>query len=186
MLEELSFRLPEITERIREVARKYELLCQDNDPRCDERNFMIEVEDVLRREVWDRLGIKPEYEYRVHINEGFVSRHYGRIDAYYGLVFFEYKRPYPGLRETSIREGAIEQVRDYISGLLNDENTKAIISKIKNAGFKPLITGVILDGRYVMNKNFVSNSMHFVKDSFYLMLACELSRHNELVLETHA
>jgi len=150
MLEALSFRLPEITERIREVARKYELLCQKRDPKCDERNFMIEVEDVLRREVWDRLGIKPEYEYRVHINEGFVSRHYGRIDAYYGLVFFEYKRPYPDLRETSIREGAIEQARDYISGLLNDENTKAIISKIKDAGFKPLITGVILDGRHVV------------------------------------
>jgi hypothetical protein len=39
------------------------------------------------------LDIKPEYEYRVHINEGFVSRHYGRIDAYYGLVLFEYEKP---------------------------------------------------------------------------------------------
>jgi hypothetical protein len=150
MLEALSLRLPEITERIGEVARKYELLCQKRDPKCDERNFMIEIEDVLRRDVWDRLGIKPEYEYRVHINEGFVSRHYGRIDAYYGLVFFEYKRPYPGLREASIREGAIEQAGDYIKGLLNDENTKAIINKIKDAGFKPLITGVILDGRHVV------------------------------------
>jgi hypothetical protein len=53
MLEALSFRLSEIVESIGEVARKYELLCQKRDPKCDERNFMIEVEDVLRREVWD-------------------------------------------------------------------------------------------------------------------------------------
>ena len=39
------------------------------------------------------MDIKPEYEYRVHINEGFVGRHYGRIDAYYGLVLFEYEKP---------------------------------------------------------------------------------------------
>jgi hypothetical protein len=51
MLEALSFRLSEIVESIGEVARKYELLCQKRDPRCDERNFMIEVEDALRREV---------------------------------------------------------------------------------------------------------------------------------------
>jgi hypothetical protein len=111
---------------------------------------MNEVEDILKREVWDRLGVKPEYEYKVLINEGFVGRHYGRIDAYYGLVLFEYKKPYPGLREASVREAAVKQVIDYIKGLLNDENTKAIINKIRNAGFSPLITGVILDGYHVI------------------------------------
>ena len=150
MLEMLSFSLQEIVDRIREVARKYELRCQKGDPGCSERNFMSEVEDILKREVWDRLGVKPEYEYRVHVDEGFVGRHYGRIDAYYGLVIFEYKKPHPGLREASVRDAAIEQVRDYIKGLLNDENTKAIINKIKNAGFSPLITGVILDGYHVI------------------------------------
>jgi len=150
MLEMLSFSLQEIVDRIREVARKYELRCQKGDPGCSERNFMSEVEDILKREVWDRLGVKPEYEYRVLIDEGFVGRHYGRIDAYYGLVIFEYKKPHPGLRETSVRETAIKQVRDYIRGLLNDENTKVIISKIRVAGFSPLITGVILDGYYVI------------------------------------
>jgi hypothetical protein len=111
---------------------------------------MSEVEDILKREVWDKLGVKPEYEYRVLIDEGFVGRHYGRIDAYYGLVIFEYKKPYPGLREASVRETAIKQVRDYIRGLLNDENVKAIINKIRGAGFSPLITGVILDGYHVI------------------------------------
>jgi hypothetical protein len=75
---------------------------------------------------------------------------YGRIDAYYGLVIFEYKKPHSGLREASVREAAIKQVKDYIRGLLNDENTKAIINKIRNAGFSPLITGVILDGYHVI------------------------------------
>jgi hypothetical protein len=36
------------------VARKYELLCRKNDSRYDERNFMSEAEDVLRREIWDK------------------------------------------------------------------------------------------------------------------------------------
>jgi len=150
MLEVLSFRLPEIVDKIREVAHRYELRCRKGDPGCSESNFMSEVEDILRREIWDRLGVKPEYEYRVHVNEGFVGRHYGRIDAYYGLVLFEYKKPHPGLREAGVREAAIEQVRDYIRGLPNDENTKAIITKIRNAGFSPLITGVILDGYHVI------------------------------------
>jgi hypothetical protein len=150
MPEILSFRLSEIVNRIREVAREYELRCQKSDPGCNERGFMNEVEDILKREVWDRLGVKPEYEYKVLINEGFVGRHYGRIDAYYGLVLFEYKKPYPGLREASVREAAVKQVIDYIKGLLNDENTKAIINKIRNAGFSPLITGVILDGYHVI------------------------------------
>jgi len=150
MLEMLSFSLQEIVDRIREVARKYELRCQKGDPGCSERNFMSEVEDILKREVWDKLDVKPEYEYRVHVDEGFVGRHYGRIDAYYGLVIFEYKKPHPGLREASVRETAIKQVKDYIRGLLNDENTKAIINKIRNAGFSPLITGVVLDGYYVI------------------------------------
>jgi len=144
-------KLQGIADKVRGIARRYEVLCRRGDPSCSERNFMNEVEGVLESEVWSRLGVpKPEYEYKVHVDEGFVGRHYGRIDAYYGLVFFEYKRPYPGLRETSIRDRAIEQVRDYIKGLLNDENTKAIISKIRNAGFKPLITGVILDGHHVI------------------------------------
>ena len=150
MPEELSFNLHEIVNKIREIARKYEILCQKGDPGCSEKNFMSEVEDTLKREVWDKLGVKPEYEYRVLIDEGFVGRHYGRIDAYYGLVIFEYKKPYPGLREASVRETAIKQVRDYIRGLLNDENVKAIINKIRGAGFSPLITGVILDGYHVI------------------------------------
>jgi hypothetical protein len=150
MPEELSLNLQEIVNKIREIARKYEILCQKGDPGCSEKNFMGEVEDILKREVWDKLGVKPEYEYRVLIDEGFVGRHYGRIDAYYGLVIFEYKKPYPGLREASVRETAIKQVRDYIRGLLNDENTKVIINKIRSAGFSPLITGVILDGYHVI------------------------------------
>jgi hypothetical protein len=150
MPEELSLNLQEIVNKIREIARKYEILCQKGDPGCSEKNFMNEVEDILKKEVWDKLGVKPEYEYRVLIDEGFVGRHYGRIDAYYGLVIFEYKKPHPGLRETSVRETAIKQVRDYIKGLLNDENTKVIINKIRNAGLSPLITGVILDGYHVI------------------------------------
>jgi hypothetical protein len=150
MLEMLSFSLQEIVDRIREVARKYELRCQKGDPGCSEWNFMNEVEDILKGEVWDKLGVKPEYEYRVPVYEGFVGRHYGRIDAYYGLVIFEYKKPHPGLHEASVREAAIKQVRDYIKGLPNDENTKVIINKIRSAGFSPLITGVILDGYHVI------------------------------------
>ncbi len=144
-------RLQDIADKVRGIARRYEVLCRRGDPSCSERNFMNEVEGVLEREVWSRLGVpKPEYEYKVHVDEGFVGRHYGRIDAYYGLVLFEYKRPYPGLDNPSVRDGAIRQVRDYINGLLNDENTKAIISRIRGRGFKPLITGVVLDGNHVV------------------------------------
>jgi hypothetical protein len=150
MFEGLPLNLQEIANKIREVARKYEILCQEGDPRCSERNFMNEVEDMLKREVWDKLGVKPEYEYRVLIDEGFVGRHYGRIDAYYGLVIFEYKKPHPGLRDAGVRETAVKQVRDYIRGLLNDENVEVVINKIRSAGFSPLITGVILDGYHVI------------------------------------
>jgi len=144
-------RLQGIVDKVRGIARRYEVLCRRGDPSCSERNFMNEVEGVLESEVWGRLGVpKPEYEYKVHVDEGFVGRHYGRIDAYYGLVLFEYKRPYPGLDNPSVRDGAIRQVRDYINGLLNDENTKAIISRIRREGFKPLITGVVLDGNHVV------------------------------------
>ena len=105
-------KLQGIADKVRGIARRYEVLCRRGDPSCSERNFMNEVEGVLEREVWGRLGIpKPEYEYKVHVDEGFVGRHYGRIDAYYGLVLFEYKRPYPGLGNTSVRDGAIRQVR---------------------------------------------------------------------------
>jgi hypothetical protein len=151
MSEAFLLKLQGIADKVRGIARRYEVLCRRGDPSCSERNFMNEVEGVLEREVWSRLGVpKPEYEYKVHVDEGFVGRHYGRIDAYYGLVLFEYKRPYPGLDNPSVRDGAIRQVRDYINGLLNDENTKAIISRIRREGFKPLITGVVLDGNHVV------------------------------------
>ncbi|MCC6021363.1 MAG: hypothetical protein LM577_08385, partial [Thermoproteaceae archaeon] len=144
----LQLKLNDVAAKIREIARRFEILCGRRDPGCSEASFMFEVERLLEREVWSALEVPaPRYEYRVYAGEGFVGRHYGRVDAYYGLVFFEYKLPRPGLGAPGIRDDAIDKARSkYIPGLLSDENVKAVIERMRQQGLRPLVTGVIWDG----------------------------------------
>jgi hypothetical protein len=113
---------------------------------------MIEVEEILKREVWDKLGVpKPKYEYRIEdLMEGHYGRfrHYGRLDAYYGLVFFEYKRP-DRLARAEERENAVKQVKRYIEILRKNERVRALVAEIEKRGLEPLVVGVIIDGKHV-------------------------------------
>jgi len=140
--------LREMLDRINEVVREFEVKCSRGDPECHETNFMFKIEEVLKSCIWSRFNIEPSYEYKVRVREGFVVRHYGRIDAYYGLVFFEYKTPIPGLKSDDVRRNTIERIKeDYIPGLLKDNNVMGLVNRIRAKGLKPLIVGIIFDGR---------------------------------------
>ena len=74
----MQLKLNDVAAKIREIARRFEILCERRDPGCSEASFMFEVERLLEREVWSALGVpKPSYEYKVYAGEGFVGRHYG-------------------------------------------------------------------------------------------------------------
>ncbi len=148
---EAKVNLRELLSKINEVSRDFEIRCNRGEPGCNETEFMVRVEDIFNK-VWQDLGVpKPVHEYKVYVTEGFVARYYGRIDAWYGLAFFEYKLPYPGLKDNKIREDAIDKCRSkYVPGLLNDMRVREIIEDIRGKGYKPLITGIIFDGLRVI------------------------------------
>jgi len=119
----------------------------------NEEDLKNRIERILRKEVWDALGVpEPRYEYRVESEEwlGVSAKHWGRIDALYGLVIFEYKKP-SELEKASVREEAIKKTKEiYIPGLLNKEGIRRHIEAIKEKGFTPIITGIIWDGYNVI------------------------------------
>jgi len=153
--------LARVAQRIRSIAHEYTELCLKGAPRCSEENFAQEVERVLREEVWKPLGItEPAYEYKIGL-----SKHYGRADAYYGLVVFEYKRPYPGLESESVRREAVKKVKEYIEGLRSgDEETRRLLSKAEELGNRPHLTGVVLDGNYVVFVDYDAESNKWTVD----------------------
>jgi hypothetical protein len=156
-----SLDLAKVAQRIRSIAREFVELCRKGAPRCSEENFAQAVERVLQDEVRKPLGIaEPAHEYKI----GF-SKHYGRADAYYGLVVFEYKRPYPGLESERVRGEAVEQVKRYIEGLRDsDEETRRLLSEAKELGNRPHLTGVILDGNYVVFVDYDTESDKWTVD----------------------
>ncbi len=139
-----------LANKIIESARVIEIACRRDDPLCHEENLRVKVEELLQEYAWSKLGVpSPILEYRVDV--GTYVKHYGRIDSLYGLVLFEYKKPYPGLNVTSIRSDAINKiVKEYIPGLLRDERIKALIERIKSKGLIPYISAIVTDGLRVV------------------------------------
>ncbi|MGC9119676.1 MAG: hypothetical protein ACP5I3_11935, partial [Thermoproteus sp.] len=84
--------LGEIANKLLEVGRQFEIWCRQKKPECSEANLRDRFNHILYDEVLSPLGAPPYYEYPVYVKEDFFAKHY-RIDAYYGLVFFEFKRP---------------------------------------------------------------------------------------------
>ncbi|HIP66504.1 MAG TPA: hypothetical protein EYH09_00030, partial [Candidatus Nanopusillus sp.] len=125
--------LGEICARIKEKAREVEVTGGT------EEDLKIGIEQILREEVWDKLGVPaPRYEYRV---KDLSAEHWGRIDALYGLTIFEYKRPNE-LRKSNVRDEAIRKLRDeYIPYLLNDSEIYKHIKAIEERGLIPIIAG---------------------------------------------
>jgi len=156
-----SLDLAKVAQRIGSITREHVELCRKGAPRCSEENFAQAVERVLRDEVREPLGIaEPAHEYKIGL-----SKHYGRADAYYGLVVFEYKRPYPGLESERVRREAVEQVQGYIEGLQGgDEETRRLLSEAKELGNRPHLTGVILDGNYVVFVDYDTESDRWTVD----------------------
>lgn len=142
--------LQELTSKILEAARAIEIACKKNEPLCHEENLRIKIEELLKEYAWSKLGVPtPTLEYRVDV--GTYVKHYGRIDSLYGLVLFEYKKPYPGLRASSVRNDAINKIlKEYIPGLLRDDRVKALIKRIKDKGLIPYISAIIIDGLRVI------------------------------------
>ncbi len=102
----LKVDLRELRNIIFEKAREFEL--RFGRPEYNEYNFRNKIEEILKEYAWKPLGISSsEQEYKVEFFDNFVTKHYGRIDAYYGLVFFEYKLPKPGLSSESVRSNAV-------------------------------------------------------------------------------
>jgi len=134
--------LGEICARIKEKAREVEVTGGT------EEDLKIGIEQILREEVWDKLGVPaPRYEYRV---KDLSAEHWGRIDALYGLTIFEYKRPNE-LRKSNVRDEAIRKLRDeYIPYLLNDSEIYKHIKAIEERGLIPIIAGIIWDGYNVI------------------------------------
>jgi len=147
---EIKINLQELTSKIVEAARAIEIACKRNEPLCHEENLRIKVEELLQEYAWSKLGVpSPIWEYRVDV--GTYVKHYGRIDSLYGLVLFEYKKPYPGLKSDKVKNEAIRKIIDeYIPGLLRDNRIKALIENTKKKGLVPCISAIILDGLRVV------------------------------------
>lgn len=144
----VEIQLEKVANKLQEIGRYFVTVCKNKHPECSEDNFRSRFEDVLYQEALGKLGIpKPVHEYKVSVPAGtLLVRHY-RIDSYYGLVFFEYKLP----RTEEIGEETLAQVKEkYIPGLLNDKNTNALLQKIREKGYKPVIVGVITNGLEVV------------------------------------
>jgi len=136
-------KLPQICNKIIQKAREVEVTeGTEEDPK-------IGIEQILRREIWDKLEIpEPRYEYKVR--EGVTARHWKRLDALYGLTIFEYKKPNE-LKRISVKEGAIKKMRDeYIPYLLKDPELIKHIKAIEKKGLIPIIAGIIWDGYKVI------------------------------------
>jgi len=148
--------LTSVVNRILEVSREIELA------NGTEEDLRERVEYILRSEVWEKYGIPfPRYEYRIDV--GIYARSYGRIDALYGLVIFEYKRP--GALKTRELEAAIERLKQiYIPGLMEQSHVRALIERAKRSGFSPRIIGVIIDGYGVVFVEYYPETNRFIRD----------------------
>jgi len=147
---EMKINLQGLADKIIESAKAVEIACRKNEPLCHEENIRIKVEELLQEYAWSKLGVpSPILEYRVDV--GTYVKHYGRIDSLYGLVLFEYKKPYLGLNVSSVRNDAIDKViKEYIPGLLRDKRIRALIKRIKDRGLIPYISAIITDGLRVV------------------------------------
>jgi len=155
-MSEVRFRLEldYVCDLIRQKAREV-ILIGGNEEDLKER-----IEQVLRKEVWDALNI-PEPRYEFKIESGVVAKHWGRIDALYGLCIFEYKKP-GELKKASVREEAVEKMKStYIPGLLKAFNTRKHIQSIRRMGYIPVLTGVIWDGFNVIFVEYDDSSKQF-------------------------
>jgi|GEM_PF-708773 len=147
---EVKINLYELANKIVESARAVEIACRRGEPLCHEENIRVRIEELLKEYAWSKVGVpSPILEYRVDV--GTYAKHYGRIDSLYGLVLFEYKKPYPGLNVPSVRSNAIDKVvREYIPGLLRDEQIQTLVRRIKDKGLVPYISAIITDGLRVI------------------------------------
>ena len=146
-----EIQLERVANKLLEVGRYFANICRSGLPECSEDHFRAKFEHALYEEALRKLGVpEPVHEYKVSVPDGaLLVRHY-RIDSYYGLVFFEYKLP-----RKEIGEEALVQVKDkYIPGLLNDHNTKALLQKIREKGYKPVIVGIITNGLEVVSVEY--------------------------------
>ena len=155
-------RLNDVLKKILEVAREVELI------NGSEEDLKIRVEKVLEEHIWRELGIpSPKYEYPVDI--GTYARSYGKIDALYGLVIFEYKKP--GTLRTKEREEAIKKLKEeYIPGLLKENWVRTLILKAKERKLSPRIIGIIFDGYGVIFVEYNIETEKFIINpsvSFY-------------------
>ena len=133
------------------------------DIKGNEEDLRIAIEKILRDNVWDKLKIPtPRYEFVV---EGGVSgQHWGEIDALYGLVIFEYKKP-DELSKASVRDKAVDKmIETYIPGLLSDRNIKQHVSMITSKGHSPIINGIIWDGNEVIFIDYQVDMQNLIKD----------------------
>ena len=141
----ISFKvdLVSLRDQVREKAREIEVR------HGHEEELRIAIEQILRMHAWNKLNVPtPRYEYRV--DAGTWARSYGRIDALYGLVIFEYKVP-GTLRQPGKRENAIKTMTEtYIPGLLKEDWVKGQLSLARAHGLSPRILGIIIDGYSVV------------------------------------
>ena len=145
--------LRELSNEIIKIAREIEATGGT------EEDLRVRVESVLKAKIWDPLGVlAPKYEYKVRV--GTYARHWGRIDALYGLVVFEYKKP-GELSKTRVREEALERTKEYIMGLLKEANIRVHIEKIRMHGFTPLIVGILWDGYQVVFVRYNADTSEF-------------------------
>ena len=159
-MSEVGFRLEleYICDLIRQKAREVTLIGGS------EEDLRERIEQVLRKEVWDILKI-PEPRYEFKVESGVVAKHWGRIDALYGLCIFEYKKP-GELKKASVREEAVEKMKStYIPGLLEASNTRKHIESIRRMGYIPVLTGVIWDGFNVIFVEYNDSSKQFRSSS---------------------
>jgi hypothetical protein len=148
--------LREALNEILKNAREVELI------KGNEEDLKERIERILYEYIWKRLGVPtPRYEYRVDI--GTYVKSYGRIDALYGLVIFEYKKP--GILKTREREEAVRKLMEgYIPGLLKENWVKGLISRAKEKGLSPRIIGIVIDGYGVIFVEYHIDTGKFIVD----------------------
>jgi len=127
-----------------------------------EEDLRIRIEQILRREIWDKLGVpEPRYEYKV---KGVTAKHWKRLDALYGLTIFEYKKPNE-LKRIRVKEEAVGKMKDeYIPSLLEDFEIFKHINAIQEKRLIPIIAGVIWDGYHVIFCEYNCQTKEFRED----------------------
>ena len=145
--------LRKVADKISEAVRRIENACEGGKDSCNEEQVRMEVEQILWGDVWGKLGVdKPTYEKK--LGTGAYARGYGRADAFYGLVIFEYKTPKLNLKtaraRTGERENPVDQVKDYIRLALKDSEVQGLLSATRSRGLKPLVSGVVTNGKDVI------------------------------------